>query len=392
MLQRHIASLLARVARGSPVLVLTGPRQSGKTTLARACFPDRPYRSLEDPLERAAFREDPRAWLGALASSGAVLDEIQRVPELPSFLQAMVDADPQPGRWVLTGSQQYMVMDRVSQSLAGRAALLELMPFDASELAVAGRLASDPAQAMWLGGYPPLFDRPVEPARWLSDYVATYVERDVRSILAVRDLDRFAACVRLCASRIGQTVNAASLAGELGVDAKTVRAWLSVLAAGYLIHLLPPHHANFGKRITKQPKLYFLDTGLACRLLGIDDAASLRRHPSWGSIVENWFIAEAIKQTRHRGGNTHEWYWWRSHDGLEIDLLREHGGRLSTCEIKASTAPGQDATVPQRRFAEIAGDRWAGGALCHLGSDDGLRAGIRRLPWMHSAALVSLGE
>lgn len=392
MIHRHLHALIQRLSVGAPVLVLTGPRQSGKTTLARACFPDRPYRSLEDPLERAAFAEDPRAWLAALAESGAILDEIQRVPELPSFLQGMVDNDPTPGRWILTGSQQYMVMDQVSQSLAGRAALLELMPFDAGELAAAGRLPNDPAHAIWQGGYPPLYDRPVEPGRWLADYLATYVERDVRSVLAVRDLDRFAACVRLCATRIGQVVNAASLAGDLGVDAKTVRAWLSVLSAGYIIHLLPPHFSNFGKRITKQPKLYFLDTGLACRLLGIGDSASLRQHPSWGPLVENWFIAEALKQTRHSGSSVSEWYWWRSHDGLEIDLVRDRGGQLYTCEIKASTSPGIAAKTPQRRFADIAKERWAGGALCHLGSDDGTRGMIRHIPWTHSQALAQLGE
>lgn len=391
MLPRHLSSVVRRLADGSPVVVLTGPRQSGKTTLARACFPDRPYRSLEDPLERAAFAEDPRGWLAALAQTGAVLDEIQRVPDLPSFLQGTVDADPVPGRWILTGSQQYMVMDRVTQSLAGRASLVELMPFDADELATAGRLAADPARAVWLGGYPPLYDRPVDPGRWLADYLATYVERDVRSVLAVRDLDRFAACVRLCAGRIGQVVNASRLAGDLGVDAKTVRAWLSVLEAGYIIHLLPPHHANFGKRITKQPKLYFLDTGLACRLLGIDTPDGLPRHPSWGALVENWFIAEALKQTRHQGGQVAEWFWWRSHDGLEVDLVRELRGKLATAEIKASTSPGPDAVAAQLRFAELAGDRWGGGALCHLGDDTGVRRGVRRITWCGTPALARLG-
>ena len=380
MIHRSLAPVTASVAQGSPVVVVCGPRQAGKTTLARVCFPDRPYVSLEDPLERATVLADPRAWL-ARFPDGAVVDEFQRVPDLPSWLQGVVDNDRRMGRWVLTGSQQYMVLDQVSQSLAGRAALLELMPFSQAELAAAGRAAPDLATAVWTGGYPPLYDRPVEPARWLGDYLATYLERDVRAITAVRDLVRFAAFVRLCASRTAQVVNLASMAGELGIDAKTAGHWLSILVAGYIVHLLPAWHANLGKRVVRHPRLVFLDTGLACRLLAIDSAAALPAHPAWGALVETWAVTEAIKARRHRGWRIDTLYWWRSHDGLEIDLALERGGRLHTAEVKATTSPGPADLSAQARFATLAGERHAGSALIHGGTTAATIGGAALTPW-----------
>ena len=391
MIPGFIALLLPRLAAGYPVLVITGPRQAGKTTLARQAFPDRPYVSLEDPLERAAFAADPRAWL-ARFPHGAVIDEAQRAPELPSWLQGIVDADRQMGRWVLTGSQQYMVLDQVTQSLAGRAALLELMPFSHAELAAVGRAHNDAAHAIWTGGYPPLYDRAVEPARWLGDYLATYLERDVRALTAVRDLVRFSAFLRLCATRVGQSLNVAAMAGELGIDAKTARGWLSVLVAGYIVHLLPPHHANLGKRVVKHPKLYLLDTGLACRLLGIATPQDLAGHPSWGPLIENWIVAEVIKARRHRGLRTDTLYWWRSHDGLEVDLVLERGRSLITAEIKATTSPRPDDAQAQRRFAELAGDRVVGSTVFHLGPDDHHVQQVHFAPWHTVDAVAAAWE
>ena len=390
MLQRRLSQVVPSVVKGYPVLIITGPRQAGKTTWARALFPDRPYVSLEDPLERAAFIADPRAWW-ARFPDGAVIDEVQRIPELPSWLQGIVDNDQRMGRWVLTGSQQYMVLDRVTQSLAGRAALLELMPFDHGELQDAGRAPTDPAEAIWRGGYPPLHDRPLEPGRWLGDYLATYVERDVRSVAAVRDLTLFASFVRLCATRIGTALNLATMAAELGIDAKTARGWLSVLAAGYIVHLLPPHHANLGKRVVKHPKLYLLDTGLACHLLGITSPSALRGHPAWGALVENWVVAETVKRRRHAGLRADQVYWWRSHDGLEVDLVTEDGGLLRPVEIKATTSPRPDDAAALRRFLELAGDRARGGAVIHLGELVMEQQGIRFAPWTRVGEIILPG-
>ena len=388
MIPRMLSCIIPKIAAGYPVLVITGPRQAGKTTLARKAFPDKPYVSLEDPLERASFTADPRAWLARFAD-GAILDEVQRCPDLPSWLQGLVDADSRMGRWVLTGSQQYMVLDRVTQSLAGRAALLELLPFSHGELVAAQRAHLDPRLAIFTGGYPPLYDRPVEPERWLGDYLATYIERDVRSVTAVRDLTRFAAFVRLCATRIGQALNLAAMAGELGIDAKTAQQWISILAAGYIVHLLPPHHANLGKRVVKHPKLYLLDTGLACRLLGIATAEALPAHPAWGALVENWMVTEVIKARRHRGLRTDTLYWWRSHDGLEVDLVLDQGGKLRTAEIKATTSPGPGDCVAQNRFAELALERFAGGTVFHLGTAENTIQSTRFVPWHAVDAAVA---
>jgi predicted AAA+ superfamily ATPase len=387
MITRSLSAVVAQVAKGYPVLVITGPRQAGKTTLAQACFPHLPYVSLEDPLERSAFLADPRAWL-ARYGDGAVLDEIQRIPDLPSYLQGLVDRDRRMGRWVVTGSQQYQVRDRVPQSLAGRAALLELMPFSHAELAAAGLAAEDPAAAIWKGGYPPLYDRPVDPGRWLGDYIATYLERDVRSIAAVRDLTRFASFLRLCAVRTGQIVNLATMASDLGIDAKTVRGWMSVLVTGYIVHLLPPHHANLGKRISRHPKMYLLDTGLACRLMSISDPDALRAHPAWGALVETWIVSECIKARRARGLPADVLYYWRSHDGREVDLVMEEGRHWTACEIKATTSPGQADLEGLLEFGQLAGKRVVRGVLFHLGRVDGTLRGNALTPWNAVDALV----
>ena len=380
MISRRLHPIALEVARGYPVVAVTGPRQAGKTTLARAAFARLPYVSVEDPLEQGAFQADPRAWLGRYPD-GAVVDEIQRCPELPRWLQGIVDEDGRMGRWILTGSQQLDVMDKVSQSLAGRVARLELMPFCYGELSAAHRAPASAAEAIWKGGYPPLYDRAVEPGRWLADYVATYVERDVRTLAAIRDPTRFAAFLRLCAARTGQILNLASMGAELGIDAKTVRGWLSVLVAGYVVHLLPPHHANLGKRIVKHPKLYFLDTGLASRLLAIAGPDDLRNHPAWGALAETWVVSEAIKAERGAGRAADNLFYWRSHDGLEIDLVVERGAKLFPIEIKATTSPRVAHLDGIEAFTSLASRRAQLGALVHFGRERTKLRGHDLVPW-----------
>ena len=267
MISRDLAPVLLQRADQYPVVTLTGPRQSGKTTLCRALFPGKPYVNLEDPDQRRLAVEDPRGFLG-MVEGGAILDEIQRAPELPSYLQGMVDADPAPGRFILTGSQQFELMSRVSQSLAGRTAVLRLLPFSLAERARCGPI-KDAGTTIQAGFLPRIHDRGLDPATVLADYFTTYVERDLRELTAVHDLQRFGRFVRMCAGRVGQLLNLSNLGNDAGVSHATARAWLDLLQTSHLVFLLPPWFTNTSKRLVKSPKLYFHDVGLAAWLLGI---------------------------------------------------------------------------------------------------------------------------
>ena len=272
MIPRAAAPLLDEIRSGYPVITLTGPRQSGKTTLARAAFADKPYVSLETPDEREFAASDPRGFL-ARWKEGAIIDEVQHVPALLSWIQSEVDAAGTMGRYILTGSQNFSLMAHIAQSLAGRSALVQLLPLSIAELNAAGQLPPDTDSMLLRGGYPALYARALNPARWLADYTMSYLERDVRQITQVHDLAAFQRFLRLCAGRTGQLLNLANLAQEAGVAQSTARAWLSVLEASYIVHLLPPHHRNLGKRVVKAPKLYFVDAALAASLMGIQTAA-----------------------------------------------------------------------------------------------------------------------
>ena len=275
MIPRTATSTLHRLAKGFPVIALTGPRQSGKTTLAKAAFADKPYVSLENPDEREFAERDPRRFLQRFAE-GAILDEAQRCPALLSWVQGLVDERGRMGDFILTGSAQFDLMSGVTQSLAGRVGRVELLPLSASELAGAGQQPHSLEAMLWQGGYPALYDRDLTPDDWFPNYVATYLERDVRQLIAIRDLTQFQRFVRMCAARSGQMLNLTALGADCGVSAVTARDWLSVLEASYLVVRLPPYFRNFGKRLVKTPKLYFLDVGLMAWLLGIRDAAKHR--------------------------------------------------------------------------------------------------------------------
>lgn len=364
MISRDLAPTLLRLAGQYPVLTLTGPRQSGKTTLCRAVFPDKPYVSLEDPDVRRFAGEDPRGFLKGVAA-GAILDEIQRVPELPAYLQGLVDADPTPGRFILTGSQQFELMSPVSQSLAGRTAVLRLLPFS---LAEARNLspAQDLPATLLTGFYPRIHDRRLEPSQALADYFATYVERDLRQLAAVHDLQRFGRFVRLCAGRVGQILNLSSLGNDAGVSHTTARAWIDLLQTSYIVHLLPPWFTNTGKRLVKSPKLYFHDVGLAAWLLGLRQPEQVARDPLLGGLFENLVVMEALK-SRYNRGETGEMYFYRDANGQEVDLLLPEGRRFKAVEIKAGATVNPDYFRGLSAWARAYPDAYAGGGVVYGG-------------------------
>lgn len=350
MIPRAAAPQLRHLAERYPVVTVTGPRQSGKTTLLRREFPGKPYVNFETPDTRARFLSDPRGFL-AHYPDGAILDEFQRVPELPSWLQGLVDDDPRPGRFLLTGSQQLEVMSRVSQSLAGRTALLRLLPLSAEELVAAGHTA-EAGHLMFAGGYPRIHAGRIEPGQMLADYYETFVQRDLRQLAEVRDLTLFDRFVRLCAGRVGQLLNLNNLAADAGISQPTARAWLTLLEASYVAFLLQPYHANIRKRLVRSPKLYFHDTGLAAFLLGIERESQLATHPLRGPLFENLAIIEIQKWYFNRGRRP-QLGFYRDAGGLEVDLLIEHPGRPVLVEIKSGRTVAGDMLVPLLRLGEI---------------------------------------
>jgi len=350
VIERTLQSHFLELAGRYPVLTLTGPRQSGKTTLSRMAFPDKDYVSLENPAQREFATDDPVGFL-ARYGEGAIFDEVQRTPELTSYLQGLVDEDPRPGRFVLTGSQNLVLMSAISQSLAGRTALLELLPLDLAELRRFRQPPTDLFEIMWSGGYPRIHERRLPAYEWLTDYAATYVERDVRQLVNVGDLVLFQTFLRLCAGRTGQLLNLASLAGDCGISPATAKSWLSVLEASYVLFRLPPFYTNLSKRLIKTPKLYFYDSGLAASLLGIEQPEQLATHPLRGELFETWVIAEILKQHRHRGRRP-LLYFYQERGRFEIDLVSEHGGELTLVEIKAGQTPSASYFSAFERFAE----------------------------------------
>lgn len=368
MIDRDIQPVLVRLAKQYPVLTITGPRQSGKTTLARSVFPGKPYVSLEDPDVRRFALDDPRGFLGGYPQ-GAILDEIQRVPELSSYLQGVVDAAPQPGRFILTGSHQFELMNQVSQSLAGRTALLRLLPFTLAEAlrARARTTPSDLAQTLLTGFYPRIHDQGLDPTQALADYFATYVERDLRQLLAVHDLQRFERFVRLCAGRTGQLLNLSSLSNDAGVSHATARAWIDLLQTSFIVHLLPPWFTNTGKRLIKAPKLYFYDVGLACWLLGLRTPEQVQRDPLYGALFENFVIMEAMKDRLNTGASA-EMYFYRDSEGHEVDLLLPVGSQVHTIEIKAGATVNTDYFKGLKTFAAHHPQALAGGSVIFGGS------------------------
>jgi hypothetical protein len=382
VITRVLATRARRLARQFPAVTITGPRQSGKTTLARMAFPRQPYASLEAPDVREFAVEDPRGFL-AQFPRGAVLDEIQRAPRLASHLQEVMDAPDRKGVWILTGSQDFALLASLSQSLAGRTAMLRLFPPSLDELR---RFPKPPAslfEVLFTGAYPRIHQEGIAPRDFLGAYVATYLERDVRQILNLGDLGAFQAFVRLCAGRSGALVNLSVLGADAGVSQPTARAWLTALEAGFIVFRLRPFLPNLRKRLIKTPKLYFFDSGLLCFLLGIREPEQLRQHPMRGAVFESWVISEVLKAHYHRGVSPSA-FFFQDRRAREVDLIVERGVRVAAAEIKSgSTVAGDflETLVSFRSALTEAGGPEVESALVHGGDLAAVRRGVRIVPW-----------
>ena len=339
-IHRDIGPHVLALARAFPLVTITGPRQAGKTTLCRQLFPDKPYVSLEALDQRAFASTDPRGFLASYAG-GAVIDEVQRAPDLLSYLQVEVDARPAPGRFVLTGSANLLLLESVSQSLAGRTGLVTLLPCSRPEYERFPGGAPSLWPQVWGGGFPAIPDRHLAPVDWFDTYVATYLERDVRHITNVVDLSAFQTFLGLLAGRVGQLLNLSQVGADSGVTHNTARAWLSVLEASYVAFRLQPFHANLRKRLVKAPKTYFYDTGLACYLLGIRTPSQLETHPLRGAIFENYVVCEVLKAGLNAGRRP-RMSFFRDHQGHEVDLLVERGDSVAAVEIKSGQTISSD--------------------------------------------------
>jgi hypothetical protein len=385
MIHRDLLPVLLRWAKVYPVVTLTGPRQSGKTTLCKGAFPDKPYVSLE-PLETRAFAlEDPRGFLGQYAQ-GAVLDEVQHAPGLLSYIQDLVDRDPAPGRYVLTGSQHFGLSDAVSQSLAGRTVILHLLPPSLAELRRFPSAPQDLFSTLFMGAYPRIHDQGIPPERWLADYVATYVQRDVRQVLNVGDLMSFTTFLRLCAGSTGQELNLSRLGADAGISQPTAKAWLSVMESSFLCFRLESWHTNLRKRLVKAPKLHFYDTGLVCHLLGIRNAQQLETHPLRGAIFEMWVASEVMKMHLHQGLEASAFHY-REVSGAEVDLVLQDSGRTRLVEFKSGRTIDASWLKPLMGAKEALEAGSPGQAfepiLVYGGDQQQVRSGVQIRPWDH---------
>ena len=385
MIRRTLETKLYELAGYYPAVLVTGPRQSGKTTLCRMVYPDKPYVSLEALDIRDFARRDPRGFLAEYAG-GAIIDEIQHVPELFSYLQTEIDARPNPGRFILTGSQHFGLSQSIAQSLAGRCGILVLLPPSLEELRSFPNAPDDLFVLLWQGSYPRIYDRNIPAHQWLADYTATYVQRDVRQVINVGDLQTFSGFMKLCAGRTAQEINLSALGNDAGVSRNTARAWLSVLETSYIVHRLPAWHTNVRKQVVKAPKMHFFDTGLACYLLGIREPGQLRLHPLRGAMFESWVISEIFKTCVHSGVQP-SLFHYREARGAEIDLLIEKGEDLIAVEVKSGATITRDFFINLNGFSDRmknAGKRHRiRSRLVYGGEESQRRSDAQVLSWRH---------
>ena len=386
MIPRDAYSTLKRLAKGFPIVAITGPRQAGKTTLAKMVFEGKPYITLENPEEREFASSDPKRFLGRFPH-GAILDEVQRCPELLSWLQVLVDERHVMGDFVLTGSAQFSLVEGITQTLAGRVGRVELLPLSSHELLAANKLPTSLTYMLLKGSYPALYARELSPQDWFSNYISTYVERDVRQLIAIKDLGQFQTFVKMCAARTGQLVNLTSLGADCGISAVTAKHWLSVLEASYVVMLLRPHHRNFGKRLVKTPKLYFLDTGLAAWLLGIRNASTLETHASRGALFETWVVSEIFKQ-KLNAGETPAIYFWRDSTGNEIDVIEDTPEGLQPIEIKSGSTYASDWPAGLKKWQTLAGTESVKPSILYGGDLSVPRQEINLWSWRDIAQMM----
>lgn len=387
---RSAQKTLTDLAKQFPALVITGPRQSGKTEITKKVFPNKPYVSLEDIDIRNFAMEDPRGFLNQY-KDGAIFDEVQRAPDLFSYLQGFIDKSKESGRYILTGSQQFGLMSGITQSLAGRVAKISLLPFSYSELKKEGREPKTIEDLLFKGLYPPIYDHDYSPETWLNNYIDTYIERDVRQLINVRDLSNFQRFLSMCAARTGQILNLSSLANDCGITHSTAKAWISVLEASYIVHLLQPHHKNFNKRLIKAPKLYFHDVGLVARLLGIEEPEQLATHSMRGALFETWVVSELLKY-RFNQGKRSNLYYWRDKTGNEIDIILDQGEKLFPIEVKSGQTVTKDYFKNITRFLDIAGSTAEHSALIYGGAKGQGREKTDVIGWQDIEAISKTSQ
>jgi len=342
---RNIKNKIELYLTKYPVLVITGPRQSGKTTFLKNTLSDFRYISLENPDVRSFALEDPNSFLEEY-NTKVIFDEVQKAPQLFSYLQTLVDSQGKMGQFVLSGSQNFQLMDNISQSLAGRVGIFKLFPLDLTELKKSNLLKSDLSTQIFYGGYPAIYDRNIEPSQYFSDYLETYVNRDIRNLKNIHNMDAFMRLVKICATHAGQLVNYSQFSKLIGVSHTTIRDWISLLKTSFILFDIPPYYRNFNKRLVKSSKLYFYDTGLLCRLLGLNQDQLNPLYKNWGSLFENFIVAEIIKNNAHLHQNF-DFYFWRDSNGHELDLLFQDGEFINLIEIKSS------ATIKSAMFKNI---------------------------------------
>lgn len=385
--KRIQAAKLASLAKTFPIVAIVGPRQSGKTTLSRTVFPNYTYVSLEDLDHRSFAEQDPRGFL-AQYENKVIIDEIQRVPSLFSYLQTQVDASDTPGQYILTGSAHLMLLEKLTQSLAGRAALLKLFPLSFSELTTQNCLNQNCTEQLFTGFYPRIYKHHIDPIDWYPNYIQTYLEKDVREMVNIKNLTTFRRFVGLCAGRHGQLLELTSLANDCGVSRQTVKEWISILEASFLIYLLPPFYNNFSKRLIKSPKLYFYDSGLVCSLLKIETPEQLQTHYLRGAIFEGCIITEIMKHRYNKGLEPHV-YFWKERNGKEVDCIIEQANQVLSLELKASKTISDDFFKGLKYWQNLSAEKPENSYLIYGGDQAQQRKSASVLGWMDTKVLLA---